>query len=166
MTKHAPVHIRTWQMNPALQWNDSLLLGHGAMDRTHRDFVACVARLRHATQADVSRHLAGMLHHLVAHFEEEREWMMQTDFPATQCHVDEHDAVLRSGREVQTLVEAGAGVSEARRFADALAAWFDGHLHYMDAALAHWMTKRAHGGAPLVLRRNLPASPLPEGASI
>jgi hemerythrin len=97
-----------------------------------------------------------MVDHLTAHFEEERLWMIESDFPATQCHTDEHDAVLRSAHEVTALVEQG-NFAEVRRFADALAGWFEGHLHYMDAALSHWMSKRAHGGAPVVLRRDLAA---------
>ena len=126
------------------------------MDVTHRDFMECVARLRDSTLGDVSERLACMVDHLSVHFEEERQWMIASDFPATQCHVDEHDAVLRSAHEVTVLVDRG-NVAEARRFADALAAWFEGHLHYMDAALAHWMSKRAHGGAPVVFRRDLAA---------
>ena len=30
-----------------------------------------------------------------------------------------------------------------------------GHADYMDSALALWMVKRAHGGAPLVFRRGM-----------
>jgi hemerythrin len=152
-------------MTTSPRWNDSLLLGYGPMDVTHRDFVECVARLRDAASADVSERLARMVDHLTRHFDEERQWMMASDFPATQCHVDEHEAVLRSAHEVRALVDRG-DVAEARRFADALANWFEGHLHYMDAALSHWMSKRAHGGAPVVFRRDLAAALLGEDASM
>ena len=150
-------------MTTSPHWNDSLLLGYGPMDVTHRDFVECVSRLRDATSADVSERLTCMVDHLTAHFEEESQWMLASDFPATQCHVDEHGAVLRSAHEVTALVALG-NVAEARRFADALAAWFEGHLHYMDAALSHWMSKRAHGGAPVVFRRDLAAALVREDA--
>jgi hemerythrin len=152
-------------MTTSLRWNDSLLLGYGPMDITHRDFVECVARLREATSADVVERLARMADHLTAHFDEERQWMMASDFPATQCHVDEHEAVLRSAHEVRELVDRG-NIAEAHRFADALANWFEGHLHYMDAALSHWMSKRAHGGVPLVFRRDLAAALVREDASM
>lgn len=145
-------------MNASLTWNDSLLLGFGPMDATHHEFVACIAKLGKAMPCDVSDHMAGMLHHLTGHFEEERQWMIQTDFPAAQCHLDEHDAVLRSARAVMALVEESSNVAEAHRLATALASWFEGHLLYMDSALSHWMSKRAHGGAPVVIRRDLAAS--------
>ena len=144
------------KMPTSPHWNDSLLLGYGPMDLTHREFIDCVARLRDATSAEVSERLVRMVDHLTAHFEEERIWMLESDFPATQCHIDEHDAVLRSAHEVTASVELG-NLAEAHRFADALAEWFEGHLDYMDAALSHWMSKRAHGGAPVVLRPDLAA---------
>jgi hemerythrin len=59
--------------------------------------------------------------------------------------------VLRSAPEVDAVVQAHADLVEAHRFADALAAWFEGHAHYMDAALSHRMSKRAYGGAPVVV---------------
>jgi hemerythrin len=80
--------------------------------------------------------------------------MTETGFPARDCHVDEHAAVLRSLEQVQALLASGDG-SECRRFAQELARWFPGHADYMDAALAHWMCKRRLGGKPVVLRRRI-----------
>ncbi len=79
--------------------------------------------------------------------------MRSTDFPALQCHADEHDAVMKSVREVQAVVAQG-NCGEARSLARALADWFPGHADYMDSALAQWMSKKLFGGAPVVLRRN------------
>jgi hemerythrin len=152
------------EMTLSLHWNDSLLLGFGPMDSTHRDFVECVARLHDATSANASELMACMVDHLTAHFDEEHQWMMTSDFPATQCHVDEHDAVLRSASEVSALVNEG-NVPEAHRFAEALANWFEGHLYYMDSALSHWASKRAYGGAPLVFRRDLATAHVLEGSA-
>jgi hemerythrin len=91
----------------------------------------------------------------VAHFTEEQQWMDSTAFPAAQCHADEHTAVLASVREVQGLLSQGASGQVVRDLAQALADWFPGHADYMDAALSHWMSKRNHGGAPVVLRRGV-----------
>ena len=138
---------------PALVWSDALLLGFAPMDATHRDFVDCVRRLRQATPDTAAVCLHAMLNHAQEHFEEERRWMDETGFPATQCHVDEHEAVLGSLHEVAELLRSGAKVELVHSLADALANWFPGHADYMDAALSHWMCKRTFGGAPLVLRR-------------
>jgi hemerythrin len=140
--------------NSSLVWTDALLLGFGPMDLTHQDFVDCVSCLRNADASDASRQMNRMLEHLTTHFDEEQRWMLESDFPSSGCHVDEHEAVLRSARQVHARVQAG-DVFEAHRFADALAGWFEGHAHYMDAALSHWMSKRAYGGAPVVLRRKV-----------
>jgi len=44
-------------------------------------------------------------------------------FPSAACHVDEHDAVLRSVHEVQSLVAAGER-RVARALAFELTRWF------------------------------------------
>ena len=78
--------------------------------------------------------------------------MTETGFPPRQCHIDEHAAVLRSADEVLALAEQGQ-LGPIRGFAAALVDWFPGHADYLDAALAHWMCKRQHGGKPVVVRR-------------
>lgn len=145
----------------AMAWSDRYLLGHGDMDGTHREFVACVAALQTAKDADLAGCLVAFEAHAVEHFEQERRWMDSTGFPAAQCHVDEHTAVLRSVHEVQEILRNGGPGQIARDLAHALANWFPGHADYMDASLAQWLVKRSHGGAPVVLRRRLEAADAP-----
>ena len=135
-------------------WTDAYLLGYPPMDETHQEFVAIVSALLAADDAAVAAQLDAFARHAEAHFSQEHEWMESTEFPATQCHVDEHNAVLKSVREVQAVVAAG-DAAQGRSLAAALADWFPGHADYMDSALAHWMSKKKHGGKPVVLRRNL-----------
>ncbi|MGX0134158.1 MULTISPECIES: bacteriohemerythrin [Cupriavidus] len=146
------------QDDAVLGWNDGFLLGLAAMDSTHREFVDCVAALQRAADADLPARLADFARHAVEHFAQEEQWMASTGFPAAQCHTDEHAAVLNSVREVQALLDGGAEGQVARDLARALADWFPGHADYMDAALSHWMSKRMHGGLPVVLRRRAPAA--------
>ncbi|WP_348683936.1 bacteriohemerythrin [Acidovorax soli] len=138
-----------------MAWSDRYLLGHNGMDDTHREFVECVAALQLAQEADLAECLAAFETHAVEHFEQERLWMDSTAFPAAQCHVDEHTAVLDSVHEVQEMLRQGAAGQVARDLARALADWFPGHADYMDASLAQWLVKRSHGGVPVVLRRRL-----------
>lgn len=139
---------------PPMQWQDSLLLGYTPMDAVHEEFVHCVAALQRGTDADFANLMAELERHAVEHFEQEDRWMESTEFPARECHINEHAAVLKSVRDVRALVAQG-DFSECRRLADALADWFPGHADYLDSALAHWMCKRTHGGKPVVIRRNL-----------
>ncbi|MBL8447549.1 MAG: hypothetical protein JNJ44_09085 [Zoogloeaceae bacterium] len=64
----------------------------------------------------------------------------------------EHQTVLASVQEVQTLVAQG-NVEIGRALAQALADWFPEHANYMDSAIATWLVRRTANGAPLVFRR-------------
>lgn len=138
---------------PGFDWTDRYLLGYTAMDDTHREFVTLVDTLLTAPDAGLAQALDAFAAHAVAHFEQEDGWMRGTDFPAADCHIDEHAKVLASVREVQQELVAG-NVDLVRELAQALMNWFPGHADYMDSALAQWMVKRSHGGAPLVFRRD------------
>ncbi len=139
---------------PELAWSDALLLGYAPMDRTHEAFVQSVTALRAAPDAELVARLADLRQHLETHFGQEDLWMVETQFPARDCHIDEHAAVLNSVREVQAVLEDG-DVDNCRRLADELARWFPGHTDYLDSALAHWMCKQRLGGKPVVIRRGI-----------
>ena len=149
-------------MSQALQWSDRFLLGFAPMDRTHQEFVTCVAALQTAADAELPACLAAVAAHCAAHFQQEEQWMVSTEFPAAQCHADEHAAVLKSVYEVQEMWhdagQRGRAATVTRELAQALVGWFPGHADYMDAALSHWLAKRSHGGAPVVLRRGAAAA--------
>lgn len=138
---------------PTISWSDAYLLGFAPLDAEHREFVELVSALQAAQDDDVSPRLDDLIAHAVAHFDQERRWMQESSFPASHCHIDEHEAVLRSLREVEERVRAGAPSTLCRELAAALAAWFPKHADYMDAALSHWMSKRRYGGLPVVVRR-------------
>ena len=141
------------ETHPGFDWTDRYLLGYTAMDDTHPEFVTLVDTLLTAPDAGLAQALDAFAAHAVAHFEQEDGWMRTTDFPAGDCHIDEHAKVLASVREVQQELAAG-NVDLVRELARALMDWFPGHADYMDSALAQWMVKRSHGGAPLVFRRD------------
>ncbi len=139
---------------PILEWSDRLLLGYDEIDAEHRDFVTCVQALQQAEPAQVAERLAAFTEHAQRHFGAEDRWMTETEFPARQCHIDEHAAVLKSVAEVQALVAQG-NTAIVRSLADELARWFPGHADYLDSALAAWMAKRRWNAKPVVLRRNI-----------
>jgi hemerythrin-like metal-binding protein len=139
---------------PSLAWSDAFVLGHEPMDATHREFVELVGALQRAPDAALPALLARFEAHARRHFAEEDQWMRDTEFPPRDCHIDEHAAVLRSLEQVRELADGG-DLSEVRRLADALADWFPGHADWLDSALAHWLCKRAYGGKPVIVRRDL-----------
>lgn len=142
---------------PPFPWTDRYKLGYERMDDTHRDFVEKVNALLVATDDEMLSRLDDFVAHAEAHFGEEMEWMKSTDFPAADCHIDEHDAVMKSVREVRALLASDhspRSLEAARSLSRELMKWFPGHADYLDSALSHWMCKRIYGGAPVVLRRS------------
>jgi len=137
-----------------IAWSDAFVLGHGPMDDTHREFVELVRAMQTAPDGRLAGLIAEFEAHARRHFEEEDRWMRETGFPPRDCHIDEHARVLQSVGEVKLLADRGE-VAEVRRLAAALADWFPGHADWLDSALAHWLCKRALGGKPVVVRRDL-----------
>lgn len=138
-----------------LEWTDALLLGFAPMDDTHREFVERVQPMLDCPDEALLGHLEAFAEHAHRHFAQERDWMLSTDFPAAQCHIDEHDAVLKSVEEVLAVLRDGRDPSIVRSLAAELVRWFPGHADYLDAPLSQWMVKRRHGGAPVVIKRNV-----------
>lgn len=132
-----------------------VLLGYAPMDQVHAEFDEIVAQALACPDAALHEQLQRVTAHLQSHFGGEDEWMRQTEFPARDCHIDEHAAVLRSAAEVLPMVAAG-NVAVGRSFLAELARWFPGHADYLDSALAAWMCKKQFGGRPVVLHRKPP----------
>lgn len=142
-------------VNPSedFHWHDGLLLGYSPMDSTHEEFVHCVAAMQAASDEQLPSALAAFVAHAERHFGEEDRWMTETDFPARDCHIQEHAEVMKSVRMAQDRLAQGDN-TVCRRLADELVRWFPGHASYLDSALAHWMCKARFGGKPVVIRRS------------
>ncbi|MEX3785734.1 bacteriohemerythrin [Paraburkholderia sp. BR14374] len=139
-----------------LQWSDAMLLGHGPIDATHKEFVIVVTELQQCTDATAVACLAALEQHLDSHFSMELELMDSTAFPNRNCHMDEHQKVSDAVHQVHELAIVGeVSLEEIKSLAQALVDWFPGHAEYMDSALSAWVSKQMYGGKPVVLRRNL-----------
>jgi hemerythrin len=137
-------------------WSDARLLGYAPMDATHEEFYRVVQQMLACDEHNALEAMRAFEHHAVEHFEQEDEWMRSTEFPPRDCHIKEHGEVLRSAREVLALVKGGqAGPDLVRDLALHLFQWFPGHADYLDSALVAWLSKRAYGGKPVVLRRDI-----------
>jgi hemerythrin-like metal-binding protein len=135
-----------------LRWHDGYLLGYTPMDHVHEEFVELVGRLQTAADEELPALLEAFVTHAKAHFDQEDRWMNETSFPARECHINEHAAVMRSVLAVRERLAQGDHTM-CRELAAELAGWFPGHADYLDSALSHWMCKLRLGGKPVVLRR-------------
>lgn len=138
----------------SLQWSDQFLLGYTPIDEVHQEFVDLIGQMQRAADAALPALLAQFSIHLQYHFEMENEWMVSTEFPPRDCHMDEHAAVMQSVGEVQALLAQG-NAAICRDLVAQLAQWFPQHADQLDSALAHWMFSKTMGGKPVVLRRGL-----------
>lgn len=66
------------------------------MDEVHHEFVDIVGAMQRAKDEELSTLPKDFTTHAQAHFDAENAWMVETDFPARECHIDEHAAVMRS----------------------------------------------------------------------
>ncbi len=144
-------------------WSDRYLVGHGAMDDTHREFTVLLNALLDAHDDALPHALDVLAGHLDAHFAQEEALMREYRFPAAECHAAEHARVLESVREVRSLA-AGGALPVVRELALALADWFPPHTDYMDSAVSGWVMKKIANAAPVVLRRSLGSEPDSPGA--
>lgn len=134
-----------------MQWEPDYTLGYDPMDHIHEEFLALLSLLQEASDEQLAERLEQMEQHLQAHFEEENNWMEQTQFPPRKCHMDEHAEVLKSVAEVRVLLAEG-NTQVCRALTQALAEWFPGHTTHLDSALAHWMAKDRLKGKPMVFK--------------
>jgi hemerythrin-like metal-binding protein len=137
-----------------IQWSDDFLLGYGPMDETHQEFVTCIAAIPQAEPKDCLVLMDQLLEHATAHFKQEDDWMVATEFPPRTCHMDEHAAVLASITGVRELARQGAP-EKCLHLANELARWFPSHADHLDSALSHWMCKSKYGAKPLVFKRSM-----------
>jgi hemerythrin-like metal-binding protein len=140
--------------NTSIHWTDDFLLGFGPMDETHQEFVNCIAAVQHAEPKDSLVLMDQLLEHATAHFKQEDDWMMSTEFPPRTCHMDEHAAVLASITGVRALALQGA-TEKCLHLANELARWFPSHADHLDSALSHWMCKIKYDAKPLVFKRSV-----------
>jgi hemerythrin len=137
---------------PSFDWQEEFALGHASMDDIHREFVTCVDAMLRADDAALHAALEVFADHARRHFAEEDEQMRQTAYGNAGCHIEEHEAVLRSLEEVRIALAEGHR-EVVRSFAHALADWFPEHARVMDQGLAGWLMQRRLGGSPVVIRR-------------
>lgn len=133
-------------------WKSAWLVGQAQLDSEHQEFAELIAALQAASDGSLFQCLDAVISHAIAHFGQEDAWMRRLDFPAQQCHMAEHAAVLRSAAGVRQLLRQG-DAQPARRFATELAAWFPPHVQHLDSALAAWICKQTWNAKPLVFQR-------------
>lgn len=120
---------------PSLPWSPELELGHPAMDQTHREFVALLAKAQASSDEALPAAWQALIEHTQAHFAQEDAWMRATLFAATQAHSIQHRVILQVMREGAARAAEG-NLTSVRLMTRELAIWFPQHAQTLDMPLA------------------------------
>ncbi|MDW5441024.1 hemerythrin domain-containing protein [Polaromonas sp. SM01] len=141
-----------------LEWSDALSLDLPLMDDTHREFVALLAIVQSAADAQLPAAWQHLIDHTDAHFGQEDRWMAATRFASANCHSLQHKVVLQVMREGAAQAADGK-LGAVRTLASELALWFPQHAQSLDAALALHLRRAGYDPLTGVVSRpeDLPA---------
>jgi len=137
-----------------ISWSDHWLVGLKKLDEDHQDFVRIIQSMQDANMDELASLLEKFETIASSHFDYENKLMIETEFPPRICHIDEHNAVLKSVSEVRALISLGEN-KIVNSLVKELAKWFPGHVIHLDSALSHWISKKQLGGKPVVIKRSL-----------
>jgi len=123
-------------------------LGVGKMDSAHCDFIAQVAALIAASDAEFPALFQMLLTHTREHFIAEGKLMREAKYPGLGVHESEHHRVLGELQQLNRSMKRGHLALVRGYVREGLPEWFDTHLAMMDAALVAHLKKCGHKTSP------------------
>ncbi|MET3117466.1 hemerythrin [Undibacterium sp. GrIS 1.8] len=145
-------------------WSDRLSLSYAPMDETHQEFVTLCAALAEDNPATYIKRLDALIAHSVEHFDQENQWMTETQFPPGGCHITEHNTILQVMQEVRRRIELGE-TDLGARLAEELPHWFEHHVDTMDNMLARFMSNEQTEQMQQNQLATLPEEPVSAGTA-
>jgi hemerythrin-like metal-binding protein len=121
--------------HPAAWSDERHALGMAEMDRTHREFVAQVAALIAADQAQFPDLFQALVNHTREHFIAEGRLMRESKYRGLPEHEGEHHRVLGELQQLNRSLKRGHMPLVRVYVSEGLMEWFDTHVAMMDAAL-------------------------------
>lgn len=126
------------------QWDETRhTLGNDQMDATHREFIAQVAALIAAGNAEFPALFQALVNHTREHFTAEGQLMRATQYRGLPEHEAEHHRVLGELQQLNRTLKRGHLPLVRAYVKEGLPEWFDTHLAMMDGALAMHLKKSA-----------------------
>jgi hemerythrin-like metal-binding protein len=117
-------------------------LGMDEMDATHREFVAQLAALIAAGNAEFPALFQALINHTREHFTAEGRLMRESKYRGLPEHEGEHHRVLGELQQLNRSLKRGHLPLVRAYVKEGLMDWFDTHLSMMDAALAMHLKKQ------------------------
>lgn len=133
-------------------------LGDAHLDREHAELFRLVGTLLDASSNEATAALDSLRTEMRAHFGREDEDLRRLGGNNTECHLDEHAAVLKSLDEVHLILgDTATPPATAQRLVSSLSLellhWLPEHVSEMDANLAAVRSKSRFGGVPVTMVR-------------
>ncbi len=127
----------------AAAWNETRHpLDMAEMDATHREFVAQLAALIAAGNAEFPALFQVLINHTREHFTAEGRLMRESKYRGLPEHEGEHHRVLGELQQLNRSLKRGHLLLVRAYVKEGLMEWFDTHLSMMDAALAMHLKKQ------------------------
>jgi len=124
-------------------WDESRHnLGVDEIDGAHRDFIAQVAALIAASDADFPFLFQTLVTHTREHFIAEGKLMRDAKYQGLGVHEGEHHRVLGELQQLNRSLKRGRLPLVRAYVREGLPEWFDTHLAMMDGALAAFLKKQ------------------------
>lgn len=117
-------------------------LGMAEMDATHHDFIAQVAALIAADNAEFPALFQALVIHTAAHFKAEGLLMRESKYRGMPEHEGEHHRVLGELQQLNRTLKRGHLPLVRAYVKEGLMEWFDTHVAMMDAALVMHLRKQ------------------------
>ena len=125
------------------QWDEARhTLGNDHMDATHHEFIAQVAALIAAGNAEFPALFQTLVNHTREHFTAEGRLMRESKYRGLPEHEAEHHRVLGELLQLNRTLKRGHLPLVRAYVKEGLPEWFDTHLAMMDSALAMHLHKQ------------------------
>lgn len=129
------------------------LVDYSEMNDVHFEEVEIVNEI-HATilkiengenlQKELKEKLNGFVEHTIGHFGNEEKLMDQFMFPATHCHVAEHQSALANIKNVVSNYADTEDLAELKDFIEKeLVSWLGSHIATMDMVTASFIAQQS-----------------------
>jgi len=132
------------------EWNDSLSVGYGPMDKQHRQFFAINAELSNelskiggANEKELLKIIADLLAYTRSHFSDEEQLMQQVGFPDFGRHKEAHDAFISIVRDLEAKVLNGELHTVASFLPPFVGDWLTRHIAVEDKQYASYLKTRS-----------------------
>jgi hemerythrin-like metal-binding protein len=131
---------------PLMDWNDSLSVGIGEVDKQHQVLIQLLNRL-HTSKAlgKGSAELKGILlelaNYTTQHFAYEEKLLTEHKYPEFGSHKESHDKLTAQVMKFATDFESGSATLSAELFMF-LRSWLNGHIRGSDRHYAAYLNGR------------------------